>query len=213
MASSAMIREDGSLLSRLDRGLFRLELGFGLIAGLSVFILMLLAVGSVGGRQLFNQPLPGYVDWIEQFMPVIAILAVAYTQRLGGHIRMDIFVGRLRGRMLWTVELITTFLVLVLVLFLLWGSWSHFLRSFDFAAPMWSRDSSVDIRLPIWPAKLIVPVAYLILSLRLSLQIWGYARAIRTDDPEPIGVPLIEDAATTAQREAETVSSIDNGRT
>ena len=135
MASSALIREDGSLLSRLDRGLFRLELGFGMIAGLSVFLLMMLAVGSVGGRQLFNQPLPGYVDWIEQFMPVIAILAVAYTQRLGGHIRMDIFVGRLRGRTLWAVELVTTVLILVLVLLLLWGSWSHFLRSFVTSPP------------------------------------------------------------------------------
>ena len=59
---------------------------------------MLLAVVSVGGRNFFNQPLPGYVDWIEQAMPLIAFMGIAYVKRDGGHIRMDILVGSLRGR-------------------------------------------------------------------------------------------------------------------
>jgi TRAP-type C4-dicarboxylate transport system permease small subunit len=139
-------------------------------------------------------------------MPLIAIMGVSYTQRDGGHIRMDILVGRLRGRALWVAEFITTFLVLVLILLLIWGSWAHFQRSFDFAAPLWSRDSSIDIKLPIWPAKLIVPLAFSVLGLRLALQLWGYGRAIKSGTSEPIGVPLVEDAATVAAREAAAVT-------
>ncbi len=87
---------------------------------------MLLAVVSVGGRNFLNQPLPGYVDWIEQAMPLIAFMGISFTQRLGGHIRMDIVVGQLKGRALWAAEFVTTSLVLVLMLLLIWGSWAHF---------------------------------------------------------------------------------------
>ena len=159
MASGAVL-EDDTLFSRLDRRLFWLETQMAVICGLAVFSLMLMAVYSVGGRNLFNSPMPGYVDWIEQVMPLIAFMALSYTQRLGGHIRMDIVVGRLKGRILWAAEWFTTLVVLILILFLIWGSFSHFLRSFDMSVPLWSRDSSIDISLPIWPAKLVVPVAF-----------------------------------------------------
>lgn len=212
MAGQASILSDDSLLSRADRALFRLETGLALVGGLAVFSLMVLAVVSVGGRNFFNQPLPGYVDWIEQIMPLIAFVAVAYCQRLGGHIRMDILIGRLRGRALWAAEFTSTLLMLIVMLLLVWGSWSHFDRSFDFNAPLWSRDSSVDIRLPIWPAKLLAPVAFGVLSLRLVLHCWGYGRAFVYNDPEPAGVPLIEDAAAIAAKEAASVSGMEERR-
>ncbi|SDC94402.1 TRAP transporter small permease subunit [Ruegeria marina] len=206
MAIKASVLADDSLLSRLDRGLYRLETMFGLVSGLSVFALMILAVYSVGGRNILNSPVRGYVDWIEITMPLIAIMAVSYAQRDGVHIRMDILVSRLRGRWLWIAEFVTTLLVLLLVLLLIWGSWAHFQRSFDFAAPLWSRDSTIDIKLPIWPAKLVVPLAFSVLALRLVLQLWAYGRAILLGTDNPVAVPLIEDAATIAAREAEAVT-------
>lgn len=206
MAGGASVLSDDSRLSRMDRGLYRLERVLALISGIAVFGLMLLAVFSVAGRNMFDRPLPGYVDWIEQAMPLIAFMGVAYVQRDGGHIRMDILVGALKGRALYLAEFITTFAVLVLMLLLVWGSWAHFERSFDFASPLWSRDSSMDIALPLWPAKLLAPVAFSVLCVRLVLQLWGYARAFLCGADEPVGVPLVLDAATVAAREAEHVS-------
>ena len=198
--------EDHSRLSRLDRQLFKLESLLILIGGLAVFSLMLLAVWSVGGRNIMGQPLSGYIDWIEQVMPLIAFLGIAYTQRTGGHIRMDMLIGKLRGRALWFAELLSVVLMLLLVLTLLYGSYFHFDRSFDFSSPLWSRDSSMDIALPLWPAKLLVPLALSVLSLRLILQVWGYWIALKNNAEHPVAVPLIEDAATQAANEAETVS-------
>ena len=209
MAASTSVMEDESRLSFLDRKLYSIERFLALLSGIAVFSLMILAVVSVGGRNAINQPLPGYVDWIEQLMPLIAFMALSYTQRDGGHIRMDLLVGRLRGRSLWIAEFITVFFMLLLSLLLLWGSWEHFLRAFDFAAPLWSTDSSIDIAIPIWPAKLLVPIAFLVLCIRLCLQLWGYAVAIMRDQEEPIAVPLVKDAATVAADEAETVSELD----
>ena len=206
MAGRSSVLEDGTLLSRIDRKFYKAEKFLALLSGLAVFSLMVLAVISVGGRHAFNQPLRGYVDWIEQLMPLIAFMGVAYTQRDGGHIRMDILVGALKGRALWLAEILTLLGMLIVMLLLVWGSWSHFMRSFDFAAPMWSRDSSMDIALPIWPAKLLAPIAFSVLVVRICLQLWGYGRAFIQNADLPVAVPLVEDAATVAAKEAESVS-------
>ena len=211
MAGQASVLEDHSLLSRVDRSLLVIERFLALLSGLAVFGLMLLAVVSVGGRNAFNAPLPGYVDWIEQAMPLIAFMGIAYVQRDGGHIRMDLVVSKLRGRALWFFELLSVILILLLMMALVWGSWEHFLRAFDFNAPLWSRDSSIDIGIPIWPAKLLAPVAFGVLCLRLVLQVWGYGRAFVLGLDSPVAVPLIQDTAAQAAAEAEQLEGHDNG--
>jgi hypothetical protein len=92
---------------------------------------------------------------------------------------------------------------------LVWGTWAHFDRSFDFGAPNWSRDSSIDIGLPIWPAKLVVPVAFAVISLRLALQAWGFARAFWLNLERPVAVPLVMSAAEQAAAEAEMMQGHD----
>lgn len=206
MVASTSVLQDDSLLSRLDRRLYQLEGWLALVSGVAVLSLMFLAVLSVGGRNLFNHPLPGYVDWIEQIMPLIAFMGIAYTQRNGGHIRMDMLVGKLRGRTLWLVEWISVLAILVLMLLLVWGGWEHFQRSFDLSSRWWSRDSSMDIALPIWPAKLLVPVAFSVLCARLVLQLISYTLAFVHNDEHPVAVPLIQDIATQAAQEAKIVS-------
>ena len=206
MATKSNVLTDNSWLSRIDQLFYKLEVFLALLSGIAVFSLMILAVISVGGRNFFGQPLPGYVDWIEQLMPLIAFMGIAFTQRDGGHIRMDILVSRLKGRFLWAAEIISVLAILFVMTLVVWGSWEHFLRSFDFASPLWSRDSSMDIAIPLWPAKLLAPIAFSVLCFRLLLQLYAYARAFAENSPEPVAVPLIEDAATLAAKEAESVS-------
>ena len=208
MEGTSSVLEDGTLLSAFDRHLYRIESALALAGGLAVMALIVLAVTSVGGRNFLNHPIPGYVDWIEQAMPLIAFIGISYCQRLGGHIRMNMFVARLRGRVLWAAEFVGTLLILALMVLLVWGSWAHFERSFDWNAPYWSRDSSLDIRLPLWPVKLLVPLAFAVLGLRLAIQIWGYGRAFLSGAARPVAVPLIEDASTIAAREARSVSDV-----
>lgn len=207
MAGSKLVLTDDTAFSRLDQRLYRVETALGLISGLAVFSLMLLAVVSVSGRNFFGQPIPGYIDWIEQAMPLIAFMGISYAQRDGGHIRMDILVGALRGRALYTAEFITAFAMLVLMVLLVWGTFAHFQRSFDFGSPMWSRDSTMDIALPLWPAKLLAPVAFSVICLRLVLQLFAYGRAVIRNEEQPVGVPMVADAATQAAMEAEHVSA------
>jgi|TARA_A100001011_G_C13939859_1_gene686708 TRAP-type C4-dicarboxylate transport system permease small subunit len=205
MSGKVAIIEDSSLLSRLDVLLLKLERFCALISGLTIFSLMFLAVYSVSGRKFFNAPLAGYVDYIEAALPIIAIMGVSYVQRDGSHIRMDIFVSLLRGRALWLFELISVFFILALILCLTWGAWLHFDRSFDCSRPFCSRDSSIDIGLPIWPSKLVVPFAFTVLSFRLILQAIGYSRALYLGSRHPAAVPLVLSASEQAKLETEAI--------
>jgi TRAP-type C4-dicarboxylate transport system permease small subunit len=209
MAGSAAVLEDSSLLSRLDRALLPLERFCALLSGLAIFSLMFLAAYSVIGRKFFASPLSGYIDYIEAAMPIIAIMGVSYVQRDGTHVRMDMLVSALKGRALWFFELVSILLILLLITALTWGAWEHFDRSFDCARPLCSRDSSIDIGLPIWPSKLVVPIAFGILTLRLLLQAWGYGRALVLGLENPVAVPLNLSVAKQARIEAEALERLD----
>ncbi len=204
---SANVRTDSSRLSKLDQAVFKVESALNLMAGVMIFALVCLAVAHVLSRKILNVPLPGFVDWVEQFMAIFAFLGLAYVHRLGGHIRMDMMVGRLKGRTLWGVEFASTIVMLLLVTALFYGTYFHFDRSFDFNAPLWSRDSSIDIAIPLWPAKLVVTVSLGLLWLRLVLQLWAYGRALKENVESPIAVPLILDAAQQAALEAEAMGA------
>lgn len=200
--SASSVREDGSAVSVADRTLHQLEKLLALLGGICILSVMLMSVANIIGRKLFDVPIPGYIDWMMQLVPAMAFLGLAYTQRLGGHIRMDILVGRLQGRALWIAEFAGTLLMLLVAAALTWGTWDHASRAIKLG------DSTVDINLPTWPAKALVSAMLLLFCIRCALQLWAYAHAIRTGAIEPIGVPLIEDAATQAKNEAETVSGL-----
>lgn len=209
MAGSSAVLEDSSLLSKLDRLLLPIERFCALLSGFAIFSLMFLAAYSVTGRKFFSSPMMGYVDYIEAAMPVIAIMGISYVQRDGSHIRMDMLVGALKGRTLWLFELISVVLILILLIALTYGAWAHFDRSFDCARPLCSRDSSIDVGIPIWPSKLIVPVAFGVLVLRLILQTWGYGRALILGLENPVAVPLTLTVAEQAMIEAKALEGAD----
>lgn len=182
---------------RFDGWLGHVENAFNLFAAFSILALMLLAVVQVVGRLAFNTPVPGFIDITEQAMAIFAFAGVAYCQRVGGHIRMELVLGRLSGRTLYVCEMLGVLLIAFTVALLIWGSWFHFDRSWAIG------DSTMDIRLPTWPSKLMVPVALGLLFLRLILQVYGYARLVADPSREPYAVPVIEGVEEHARHEIE----------
>lgn len=183
------------MLARIDELVFKLESFFNLTSAMIILFLMLLAVVQVVGRKVFNLPVRGYVDWVESAMAVFAFLSIAYTQKLGGHIRMEFFIQRFKGRALWLVEIVGTVVALFIVSVLMWYAYTHFLRAWTIG------DSSMDIELPIWPGKILVAFAFLTLIIRLLIQLAGFTRLAVHPEAEPIGVPIIETVDEQAQHE------------
>jgi len=185
----------GRGLGWADRLLGCLENALNLFAGVLIFALMLLGVAQIVMRTVFDAPIFGYIDIVEVSMVGFAVLSIAFVQRLGGHVRMELVIGRLRGRWLWGAEAVGTALAAFIVGVLIPYSWRHFGRAFEFG------DSTIDIELVTWPAKLVVPIALGVLLVRLLVQLAGYLRLVVDPGLEPIAVPTIKDAAAQAQAE------------
>lgn len=195
--SAATVNTDSSVLSKFDTMLLRLESKLNLAGGIIVLFIVLFSVINIVGRGFFNQPFNAYFDLMGQSVPLIAFMGLSYCQRDGGHIRMDLFIGLLKGRSLWLVEAVTSILTFLLISVLAYGAWLHAERSIKLG------DSTEDIGLIIWPFKFILVAMFIVLLCRLAIQIWGYGRLIFTEAGTPIAVPVIEDAEAQAQREAD----------
>jgi len=153
-----------------------------------------------------DKPFTGYIDIVELSMATFAFLAVSYCQRLGGHVRMDLFVRMVHGRARWFVEFLTNMIPLFLLAALIYFSWEHFIRAYD------SGDSTIDMEYKVWPSKLLVPIAFVVLSLRMLIQTIGYGRLLWNPDSEPFAVPLILTEEDLAKKEIEdSKGSVDRG--
>ena len=80
---------------------------------------------------------------------------------------------------------------------LLWYGFTHFLRAFQLG------DSTIDREIILWPAKLIIPIAFSVLSARLLIQFLAYTRLAFYPDAAPVAIPVIEKFEEMAQHEIE----------
>ncbi len=184
-------------LTAADRWLSRVEDFLDLVAAFFIVFLMMFAVTQVISRKLFNYPLWGYIDIVEIVMVTFAFLGISYCQRLGGHIRMELVVRRLHGRALWLFEILGVVVALGIILVLLWYGFTHFLRAYQLG------DSTIDREIILWPAKLVIPIAFAVLTVRLLIQLLAYTRLALHPDAEPVAIHVIQKFEETAQHEIE----------
>jgi C4-dicarboxylate transporter DctQ subunit len=153
------------------------------LAGAIVLLLMVLGLAEVTARSVFNRPMIGYIDVVGLLTSAVAFLAISHCQGAGKHIRMELLVSSLRGRAHWLAELVGTLVALLVVTLLLTPTWQHASRS------MLLGDSTMDLNLPMWPSKVLVPLALGVLWMRLALNALGYLRLVIRPDAEPVAVP------------------------
>jgi C4-dicarboxylate transporter, DctQ subunit len=189
--------DDGGLLGAVDKVVSFVENAFTYIAAGFIFTLMFFLTAEVLGRKLFNSPIPGAIDWVEVWMATFAFMGAAYCQRLGGHVRMEMLISKVKGRLGWWMEFLAVSVAFVYVLIIINHSFKHFVRAWEWG------DSTIDVQLMTWPSKLIVPVALTLLAIRLLLNMWGYVRMALNPNLTPVAVPLTKTAADIARGEIE----------
>ncbi len=215
----------GQLVWTLDRGLRWPEDILNLLAAVATMFLVLIGVYQivVGMRDLcfpipgtypsddwwvapsfgfedycvplINAPMFGYIDMIELAMPILAIIGIAYCMRMGTHIRMDLFIGRMKGRPLWTIETFNALVMLIFALLMARFSYDFFDDAFTLG------DSTTDAEIDTWPSKLLVPLAFCLLAVRLMVQFLGALRLAANPALPPVGVIVQKDIAEQAQEE------------
>ena len=184
-----------TLAGKVDRVVSPIEDAANLIAAVAIFALMILGTAQIVLRTVFNSPIAGYIDMVELSMAGMAFLGAAYCQRMGALIRMELLVANLRGRWLWGFETLGTLVAMAIIGVLAWYGWEHFLRSYTLG------DSTIDAEYPVWPSKLLVPIAFALWFVRLSIQLAGSIRLMLNPTLEPGGIASIQDVATVAHEE------------
>ncbi len=192
----AMEAAGGRTLDRFDRFLRSIERFTAIASGLFIFALMFVGVGQILGRKFFNAPIFGYIDAIEMSISVFAFLAISYCEAVNGHVRMELFLGKLHGLPLWLAEAAGQVLGLLVIGVLIYFAWDHAMRAYNFG------DSTIDAEIPWWPSKMLIPFAFGLLFLRLLVNFVGYLRMIFNPGVAPVAIHLIADVRELAKEEA-----------
>ncbi len=190
---------NATLLGRMHRAFIPVEDFANSLAAFAIMLLMVLGVLQIVLRTVFNNPISGYIDLVELSMASMAFLGASYCQRLGSHVRMELLIGRLKGRSLWAFEALGAALAMFIIGVLIYYSYGHFLRSYTLG------DTTMDAEFPVWPSKLLVPVAFSIWFIRLGLQLVGSLRMLINPDATPVAVVVAKDVAEQAQDEIDEI--------
>lgn len=186
------------MLSTINNKLSKIEDFLILFSGISIFIVMILTSFQIISRVL-GYPWPGYLELSELSISIFAFLGVAYAQRMDSHIRMELIVGNLKGRIKWIVEFFSTLIGLLIILILIKYSFLFALDAYQIG------DTTYDYLYPTWPAKALVPIAFLIWAARLFIELLGYLRMIINIDADPIAIPVMKSAEELANEEIKVI--------
>lgn len=139
--------------------------------GVSWLILLMTLVSAFNAvsRKLFNVSSNAFLEIQWYLFAAVFLLAAGYTLLANEHVRVDILNARLRLRWRLWLELFCTLLFLgPFALLVLWYGWPYFAKSFA--------GGEVSLQaggLILWPAKLLIPVGFLLLLLQ------GVSQAIK----------------------------------
>jgi TRAP-type mannitol/chloroaromatic compound transport system permease small subunit len=173
--------ESVDMLLALSRGIDRLNT----LIGRSVMWLILLAVviSTVNAivRKAFDISSNMWLEMQWQLFGCVFMLAAAYTLLVNEHIRIDIVHARFHKAVRNWIELIGHVLFLLpFTILMLVDGWPFFLRSY-----LGNEQSFNSGGLPQWPAKLLVPLGFLLLFIQAISEIIKRIAVMQGRIPDP----------------------------
>jgi TRAP-type C4-dicarboxylate transport system permease small subunit len=153
-------------LSWCNRALGWVVLGANGLSAVFVLVLMVLVMADIIGRYLFNRPVPMTYEVGSFMMVFIVFLGLAYTQRVGAHIRVEFLTLHLSPRTRALLDIIASVLGLGLYAVITyegflwsWASW----EVGDYVAGL--------VNIPRYPSQFVVPFGAAILCLQFLADI------------------------------------------
>lgn len=133
--------------------------GLALIGGLAILTLMVHVVADVALRNLVNRPVPGTYEIVTHYyMAALAFVPLAWLERAGGMITVEVTDVFLSPRAIWLSDKLVAVISTAIYAAL---AWVTFRASLDtFAKGTFVMAQSVAI--PTWPAYFMPPVGFLL---------------------------------------------------
>lgn len=146
-----------------------------IIAGVFVVVMMLHIVTDVLSKWLFNFPIVGTLEIVANYYMVAMIfLPLAYVQRAGGHIIVEIFTQNLAQRAIAVFDIATgLFMVAYTVLFV----WRTGVEAIHKTAEL-EYLQATGMFITIWPTRWILPLGFGVMGLIALGQVLASIRSL-----------------------------------
>lgn len=152
-----------------------------------VLVMVLVSASNAMSRYLFNLSSNAWLELQWYLFAAVFLLCAGYTLLHNEHIRIDVLSSRLSARARLWIDVVGTVLFLLPVsLFIVWLSWPIFMNAWD--SGEMSSNAGGLIR---WPARLLVPAGFLLLSLQGVSELIKRVAALMGLIPDPIARPSV----------------------
>ncbi|MDP6563479.1 MAG: TRAP transporter small permease [Alphaproteobacteria bacterium] len=137
-----------------------------LVATAIILFVMAFVVAEVVMRYAFNSPIPGHLEGAELLLPMIVFFGVSYTQARDGHVGMTFVVEALPPKVRRITDIVTLSVSGLTCAVLAYFGAKHAYLAWDYddvtmTPPYWY----------VWPSAAVIPIGYLMLAVRMVLQI------------------------------------------
>jgi TRAP-type mannitol/chloroaromatic compound transport system permease small subunit len=155
------------MLNKADRILDKITNFFAVLSGVLILLMAFTASYGVIRRYVFNSPEPYSYEISTLFLLWTFVLALAYLEKLDGHLRVDFIVLLLPKKIrLFILNVLGPLFGLVFCSVLTWEGFNVAMYSLEIG------EKSMSVwAVPLFPIKIIIPVGYGLLSIVLVLKI------------------------------------------
>lgn len=162
----------------LDSIVTSIASGLALVGAIGVVAMLLHITAYVVMRTFFGSPIPATVEIVSSYyMVVIAFLPIAWAERRGDMITIDVFAGFFRGGAGVVVDLFVAVVTAGTYLVLAWTTWRVAVREFETGSFVISLSHAI----PTWPGYFALPAGF---ALAFLVALYRLVSLILTS-PEP----------------------------
>jgi TRAP-type mannitol/chloroaromatic compound transport system permease small subunit len=170
----------------LSKGIDRLNETLGRALFWLVLVMVLVSSGNAVSRYLFNASSNAFLELQWYLFSLVFLLCAGYTLLHNEHIRIDVVTSRFSARTRAWIDVFGTVVFLLPVsLFIMWLSWPIFMNAW--ISGEMSSNAGGLIR---WPARLMIPVGFFLLSLQGVSELIKRIAFLRGLIPDPAEKPI-----------------------
>jgi TRAP-type C4-dicarboxylate transport system permease small subunit len=152
-----MIGAGVDMRASLDRLVNTIAAGLALIGGAGVVIMLVHITGYVALRLIVSAPIPATVEIVSSYyMVMIAFLPLAWAERRGEMISIEVFSGLYRGAVRRGVDVFVAVVTAAVYLVLTYTTWLVALKEFEAGSFV----ISLNVAIPTWPSYFLLPVGF-----------------------------------------------------
>jgi TRAP-type mannitol/chloroaromatic compound transport system permease small subunit len=149
-------------LLALSRAIDALNGHVGRLVYWLILIMVLISAGNAVSRYALNMASNAWLELQWYLFAAVFLFAAGYTLLNNEHIRIDVVSGMFSRRTrLWIDVFGSLFFLLPMSLYLMWSSWPPFMNAW--VSGEVSSSAGGLIR---WPARLMIPIGFFLLSLQ-----------------------------------------------